>query len=360
MTMRLHCLRFLDRPTRHAVRTALDQPAEGLRAAWRWAGLEPAEYVVLSTCARLELYVVGPAVDATLWLEGWAGDVAGQGIQHLQNDATVRHLLRVASGLESPILGEHEILGQVREAFLRAQAVGDAGPVLSKLFATAIRTGRRVRSETDLSREVRSYAERAVDALLVGPTCWSRVAVAGTGKLAQDLVTRLAAQGVTPCAVVSRHHSRATQLAASVGSRAASFEELPSLLDDLDAIIACTAASNPILNAASLGATARHLHLIDLGMPPNIAPDVRMLPGVQLTTLGDLVGDREVAPAATAAAERLVEHGVQRFRHWLELRRSASMLRRMDRQAERALPQQRRDLRRRMHEVILRLQEDAA
>lgn len=290
------------------------------------AGL-PNERVCLATCGRLELYVV----DHDRALADWHAWIAAQTEQPVRTvragwriraefDAA-RHLLRVASGLRSPILGEDQILGQVRRAFLRAQDDGTLGPVLSALFRAAIHTGRRVRHETRIGAHVRTYAQRAIDALAESDAT-GRVVVLGTGAVATELIERLTQAGRSPLAIVSRHARRAAALAERVGSQALGLELLGTVIRDADALVACTAVAAPLVDAGCLPRTrVMPLRIVDLGAPRNVAPDVANVPYVSVTTLEDLLGGPAVPPRAVAAAERIVDHEVERFAVWLRARR---------------------------------------
>ena len=284
------------------------------------------EYVCLATCGRLELYVAGEARPSEAWWE-WLATRSGvplsivyQSWRLRSGQDAARHLLRVASGLASPILGEDQILGQVRTAFLGAQENGRVGPVLSALFRAAIHTGRRVRNETSLGAQVRTYAQRAVDVLLATPTVLGRVVVMGTGTVASELVDRMAELGVSPLAIVSRHRRRAVEMAARAGSRAVELDGLRAAIESADALVACTAASAPIIRTSVLANRTRPLHVIDLGAPRNVTPEAGALSHIKLVTLEDLLGGPAAVPEIVAVAEEVVDQELQRLGAWLRAR----------------------------------------
>ena len=258
------------------------------------------EVVVVSTCNRLELYLAGDAPD----LPGTARALAAQcgtpvaaltSVAHtLTGDAVAEHLFRVAAGLESRLVGESQILGQIRAAIARAQADGVAGPHLGTLFQFATAAGRRARRAPDAAG-VPSLARIALDAAAPDLAGWpARVLVVGAGAMAAAVTQELVYRGMD-FVVCARRPGPATRLAGR-GSRVLPMEDLPGGLDHVDVAICATAARTPILTRAGLAATMsarprRPLVVVDLGLPRNVEPEARLLPGVHLLDLDDLTGD---------------------------------------------------------------------
>jgi glutamyl-tRNA reductase len=318
MSIALQAIEISHRTARRALREQLaaqQLAPEALAAAL--AG-DVDEHLVLSTCGRFELYVVGEP----LWRDEWFARLAN--VVHLdpatlapavtlhEGPAAATHLFRVASGLESPILGEDHILGQVRAAYRTACRERTAGPALRTLFDRAIRVGRRVRRETSISRTVRSYATRAIEHVAAATPAGGRVAILGTGTIAHEIATALAPQ-TAELTIISRHTTRAAELAAAVNGRAATYDDLLHIATDLDALIACTAATTPILRADMLPQLKRDMLVIDLGMPRNVCPDVAACPQVRLLDLESLTGAQHVHDAVIRAAEHIVTAEVAAF-----------------------------------------------
>jgi glutamyl-tRNA reductase len=262
------------------------------------------EGVILSTCNRVEVYTAvsrfhGGAGDARRFL----GDLHGVGVEefahHLYeyyDERAVRHLFAVASGIDSMVVGEAQILGQVREAFQAAQAEGAVGPVLSALFARAIKVGRRARRETGIGdgpastltvglRVVRSH---------LGDLAERRVLLVGAGGLARLAGRTLRQAGAGELVVANRTAARGAALAVELQGRSVPLERVAAELADADLVIAATAGARPtVTRAAVAGALARRtprrpLVLLDLGVPRDVEAEVHQLPGVVLADLDGL------------------------------------------------------------------------
>jgi len=249
------------------------------------------------------------------------------------NEAAIEHALRVAAGLDSQILGEEQVLGQVRHAFTRAASRGTVGPILSALMRGAIHAGRRVRAESGLLSSRDSFARLAVLAVNEAfPEGAGRLVIVGSGTLAAEIVAGMGTQRRDETVIVGRHAARVERLARSCAGKAAGFDELSALTADADAVVACTSASRPVLThemlrsrSADVGQPERRLLLVDLGMPRNIDPRVAELPGVSLLNLDDLASrfDATVLDdvrGAIARAERVLDQEHHRFRVWLAAR----------------------------------------
>ena len=281
-----------------------------LLAALRAAGC--AETVVLSTCSRTEVYAVGEISAQRLLavLAAHCGVAPGE-LQSVVESRTglpvAEHLLQVAGGLASRVIGEVEIQGQVRAALLEAQAHASAGPVLTRLFSTALLCGRRVREETSLGAQGRSLARQAVEvglAALPG-TPNPVVVVVGAGRMAVVAVDHLVSAGRRPV-VLARDACKAATIVASTSLRPIS--ELVDVIRTADLVICATSAAHDVVTLEHVRtATAqrgdRPLTLVDLSVPRNVDAAVAALPGVRLIDLEALDDDASGNPALALALE---------------------------------------------------------
>lgn len=331
MSNALHYLGITHRTAPLALRERVQCDALRLRRLLNALGTTASERLVLSTCERFEVYTNGEGprrsrlrtvlaqfFDLPLCLFSRHECTIGGG-------AAAEHLLRVAAGLESRIVGEPHILGQVRQAYDLALNGNALGPVLSALTRAAIHTGKRVRSETGINSEARSIATIASDrleedfALLQDRT----VLVLGTGRLALDVSVQLAARRATVL-VAGRNRERAALLAAKVGGEALVLDALPDVLDRADALVACTAAGDYLITPAMLKhRTGGRLRIWDLCVPRNIDPVVATLPDITLEHLEDLVSTGPLACLDLTASERIVQEELARFARWHRERAAA-------------------------------------
>jgi len=285
----------------------------GLRAA---ADLR--EVLLLATCNRVEVYAVaspGRAGAAEAALEAaLAGrsaiapaDLAARLYRHRGLEAAA-HAFRVAAGLDSMVLGESQILGQVKAAYLGARDAGFTGPLLNGLMERALRVGKRVRSETQIAALPVSVPSVAVSVArrVAADLTQSAVLLIGAGEMAELTARHLKKEGVRAIVVSNRHFDRAVALAAALGGRAARFDDLPAHLAAADVVIASAACPHPIIRAPDVERAlrargGRPLLLIDIAVPRNVDPGCRALEGVHLYDV-DALGD--VAAANGAARKR--------------------------------------------------------
>ena len=295
------------------------------------------EAVAISTCNRTELYVVAAdhvaGETAALGALARLGDIrptelAGSGVYALRNCDAARHLYRVTSGLESMIVGENEVQGQVRRAYEGALQTGTTGPLTNRLFGAALATGKRVRTETALASGPPSLSSVAVELArqVLGDLAGRTVLVLGAGETAELTARPLAERGATPAFVASRRHERAMALAARHGGRAVGFDALPAELEAADIVVAATASPHAIVGPEELGLVmearaARPLLIIDLAVPRDIDAACSALPGVTLYDIDDLQAviarNRSVRKAEARHAEAIIEEEIQRFARWL-------------------------------------------
>lgn len=320
----------------------LDELATQLPSLRRDAG---AQVAVLSTCQRVELYAAdATAVDERRLLRALAThrgvglDELAAGARVFRDDRAVRHLFRVTAGLESFVLGEHEIAGQVRKATRASRESGASGGELNRLLESAVRASRSVHERTTFCRSRGSVATAAVDRIAAsfgGDLVGRRVLVVGAGQVASVVVARAAALGAR--VTVANRTRQSAQRFAAAGAQVVDLAVLPAGRARADVVILATSAPQPLVDAASVPALRRGpgspLLLVDLAMPRNIHPSVRAVPFVELVDLGDLRGwgtraaDRFTDGLVTA--ELTVNEHVTGFLGWLAARRAADAVRRM-------------------------------
>ncbi len=294
------------------------------------------EAVTISTCNRTELYlVVSDPVEAEgtvlSMLSTQAGiratELAASIYSHRNCDAA-RHLFRVAAGLESMVVGEAEIQGQVKRAYETALDNDTVGPLNSRLFTAALKTGKRVRSETEIGSRHLSLPGVAVALAreLLGPLAGRTVVVVGTGETSELAARALAESGVQPVFVASRRRDRAISLARRYHGQSVSFDELPGALAGADIVVAATASPHLLLEARELAEVmedrgGRPLLLIDLAVPRDIDSECAALTGVSLYDIDDLEAvvarNRQVRQVEARKAEGIIEQEIQQFAAWL-------------------------------------------
>jgi glutamyl-tRNA reductase len=290
------------------------------------------EVVVLSTCNRFEVYTVaerfhGGYHDVLTFLAD-VGDLPfGELGRHLEvrhDDDAVRHLFEVAAGLDSAVLGESEILGQVKQAWEEARLEQAAGPMLNLLFRHAAEVGKRARTETAIARNITSVSQAAVAlaADRLGDLAGREVLVLGAGEIAEGMVVALAGADVGRLAIANRTRRRAEALAARVGAEAVPLASIGSLLEHVDVLLAGTGAQTALLEHADLAVVAgrrggRPLLIVDAAVPRNIDVAVAGIDGVTLLDMDDLrafadIGRRERAREVERVSE-IVDEEVARF-----------------------------------------------
>ena len=262
------------------------------------------EAVVLSTCNRTEIYAVaeryhGAIDDIRTFLTDLSGinlEVFTDHVYAYHDDFAVSHLFRVASGLDSAVLGESEILGQVRWAWERAEQEGAAGADLARLFTTALSVGRRVRVETGIARGTTSVSQAAVAmaAERLGSSLEGRrILVLGAGEIGAGMAVALAGSGSAEVLVANRTRVRAVQLAARTCGRVVDFGELAGALESVDVMLTSTGASETIIHADDVEAVmavrgARPLLIVDVAVPRDVDSAVADIDGVTLLDMDDL------------------------------------------------------------------------
>ena len=296
------------------------------------------EAVVLSTCNRCELYLdvktdVRVRDDVRELLE--RRSLTGEELRELHECSyalsgadMVSHLFSVAASLDSQVLGDEQVLGQLKEAYRRACDSGACADVFGHLFQQALQTGKRVRSETAIGRGSTSIALLAVrratraSADLSGCTA----CVVGAGDMGSLVCRYLADAGIGSLTVANRHVASARSLARSAGGKGFSLRELPQLLEDADVALCTTSAPGYVVDPDMLGErpASRPLLLVDIAMPRDVDPACAQVAGVTVCDLDDLGGEldrtRTTRLQAAGAAERLVAEEVERFARWMQER----------------------------------------
>ena len=300
------------------------------------AAAEVHEAVAISTCNRTELYmVVGDPVEAEAELLGMLARRAGirptelAGIIYSpRNCDAARQLYRVTSGLESMIIGEAEVQGQVRRAYDAALTAGTTGPLTNRLFSAALQTGKRVRTETEIGSQRTSISTVAVDLAgeAVGDLAARDVVIIGAGETSELTARALADRGVGTIFVANRRAARARAMAERVGGTVVGLDELPARMEAADIVVSSTSSPHPIVGADELELVmaargGRPLVLIDLAVPRDIEASCVDVPGVTLYDIDDLQAvvarNLSVREGERTRADEIVEEEIQRFARWM-------------------------------------------
>ena len=343
-----------------ALRERVAFPLEQLKPALDafkglWAGrhaLAAPEAAILSTCNRTELYCATQdraAREAAIeWLSRYHGIPAETLAPHvyaLPQSEAVRHAFRVASGLESMVLGETQILGQMKDAVRTASEAGALGTYLNQLFQRTFSVAKEVRGTTAVGAQSVSMAAAAVRLAqrIFDKIANQRVLFIGAGEMIELCATHFAAQEPRELVVANRTAERGAKLAERFNGRSIPLAELPARMHEFDIIVSCTASTLPIigLGAVERAVKARRhrpIFMVDLAVPRDIEPEVAKLPDVFLYTVDDLgaiVREGNASrQAAVAQAEAIIETRVQTFMQWLDARSVVPVIRHMHTQAD--------------------------
>lgn len=348
-----------------AVREAMAFPKDELAAALERVRAEAGlgEAMILSTCNRVEIYgrsekpVAGAVADFLARYHGREPAEIEKHLYRLEGDEAVRHAFRVAASLDSMVLGESQILGQVKDAYDAAEHAKSLGAVLNGLRVRSIAAAKRARSETAIGRNAVSLSHVAVELAtkIFGQLRGRSVLLVGAGKMSELAARQMVKRGARASVLGGRTFEKAEQLAQSLGGRAAPFESLRAELARADVVMSGTGAPGVVVTRDDVEAaqSVRHgrpLFLIDIAVPRDIAEDAAHVPGVFLYDIDDL---QQVATAnlrerrkESAAAEAIVEQEVRDFLDWrrsleivplvVELRRRADEIRKHEIEKARA------------------------
>ncbi len=309
------------------------------------------EAAVLSTCNRTEVYAVAERFhgayadirDFFCELGGLEPDELHPHLYSQHDDAAVGHLFEVASGLESAVLGESEILGQVRGAWEMAQTEGGAKATLNLLFRHALETGNRARTETGIGKHTTSVSHAAVDMAheRLGSLAGRKVLVVGAGEMGEGIAVALTSAGATDITVTNRTEARAEHLAQRVGGRIVPFTEMGTALGETDVLLTCSGAGTVVdyeLVASARAGVDTHLLVVDIAVPRNVAPDVEAVRNVTLLNL-DHLRDWAARGLAQRQAEAdrvrlIVGEEVERFSLEVTARQAAPLVAQLHEKAE--------------------------
>lgn len=327
-------------PTLHALRDSV-----GARLDRR------PEAAILSTCNRTEIYCAGTQheIDSTVeWLAHSGGVNAGLLRNHaytLQDAGVARHAFRVASGLDSMVLGEAQILGQLKDAVRVAEEAGALGTTLNQLFQRSFAVAKEVRSSTEIGAHSISMSAAAVRLAgqLFEDLTQVRVLFVGAGEMIELAATHFAARSPRSIAIANRTLERGEKLAGRFGGEVMRLADLPARLHEFDIVVSSTASQLPIIG---LGAVERALKarkhrpmfMVDLAVPRDIEPEVKALEDVYLYTVDDLAHVVQTGhasrQAAVAQAEAIIDAGVQSFVHWMDQRGAVPLIQQLNSQAD--------------------------
>ncbi|MBP7667092.1 MAG: glutamyl-tRNA reductase, partial [Burkholderiaceae bacterium] len=289
--------------------------------------------------------LVTPAID---WLAAQGG-VPGDQLRHhtyvLEHRDAARHAFRVASGLDSMVLGEPQILGQMKQAVREADAAGTLGTTLHQLFQRSFSVAKDVRTSTEIGAHSISMAAASVRlaAQLFEDLRDIRILFVGAGEMIELVATHFAARTPKGMAIANRTLERGEKLAGRFGAESLRLADLPARLHEFDAIVSCTASTLPIIGLGAVRSALkarrhRPMFMVDLAVPRDIEPEVASLSDVYLYTVDDLSAVVQSAgekrQAAVAQAEAIIDAGVQSFSHWLDQRATVPLIQALRAQAD--------------------------
>ncbi|MEO8606440.1 MAG: glutamyl-tRNA reductase [Chloroflexota bacterium] len=325
-----------------------DEPLRTALAELRDAGL--AEVAILSTCNRLEIAACAEqtqlgmaAITAFLARSGHlSGGQLVEYIYEMQGRAVIQHLMRVAGGLESLILGETQILGQVAHALAVAQTAQTDGTILSRLFTAALHAGKRARHETAISQHTLSVSHAAVSLIKeqVEDLSALHALVIGAGEMGELAARALQMHGVTSITLMNRTDAKAYALAQHLGIQAAPWEDFSAALEQADVVIAATSATQPLIMREQILSLSRqnHLLVVDIGVPRNVDYQIAHLPHVQLYDIDDMRSvvseHHSLRQSEIEAVEAIIAHEQTVFEGWLDARPIVPLIAELRSQAE--------------------------
>lgn len=311
------------------------------------------EVALLSTCNRVEFTLVTHDPDTTIaliheWFAERSGIALESILEHMYSftsEAAVRHLFTVAAGLDSLVLGEPQILGQVKSAYEHALSTGTAGHILHRLYQSTFAAAKRARSDTEIGRLSVNISSCAVELAkrIFGDLAGKNVMLIGAGEMAELAARHLHGQGIKQILVSNRTLERAANLAREFDGHALTLEQLPDYLDAADIVISSTGASTYVLlpepiQKALEKRNGRPMFLVDIAVPRDIDPRVGELEGAYLYDIDDLQqvvqGNRESREKAADHARTLLEEDAQDFLGWLKSLESVPLIRHLQEKSE--------------------------
>ncbi len=342
---------------------APDQLAPALQGLRQRLQRSVPEAALVSTCNRTELYVatsgthhaahgqpsshqlVRPALD---WLAEQGGISGAELLQHsyvMEDRAAARHAFRVAAGLDSMVLGEPQILGQMKQAVRLANEAGTLGTTLHQLFQRSFSVAKEVRTSTEIGAHSISMAAAAVRLAgqLFEDLAQTKVLFVGAGEMIELVATHFAARAPKMLALANRTLERGEMLASRFGGTAMRLSDMPNRLHEFDIVISCTGSTLPIIGLGAVeraikSRRRRPMFMVDLAVPRDIEPEVSRLSDVYLYTVDDLSAlvqsASEKRRSAVQQAEAIIDAGVQSFSHWLDQRQAVPLIQALNRQAD--------------------------
>ena len=344
-----------------------EQIGESLQGLIERASLR--EVVLLSTCNRVEIYAVQPpscpperVVDALAELRGLERETVRSHCFMREHDGAARHIFRVAASLESMVVGEPQILGQVKDAWQLAREGQTVGPILDRCLTMAFRGAKRVRSETALARGGASIASVAVDLArsIFGELSGSTVALIGAGEMARLAAVHMRAAGADKILVVNRSAERGQALADAVEGRYLGWDHLDTALIEADVVIASTGAREPVIVPRMMRKIMRRrrgapMFMVDIAVPRDVHPRVGRLDSVYVYDVDDLqkilAQNLEARGAEAEAAGAVLEEEITAFLHWERARSLNPVIRELREHARSIMEHE-------VHKTLNRLGED--
>jgi len=325
----------------------LEQSLQGLRQKFE----THKEVTILSTCNRTEIYCAGDQshLPQTLaWLAETGKtqvDILASHTYRLEGDASARHAFRVASGLDSMVLGESQILGQLKDAVKLATDTGALGTTLNQLFQRSFAVAKEVRTTTEIGAHSISMAAACVRLAsgIFENIKDTRILFVGAGEMIELCVAHFAAKSPLSITIANRSALRAEDLASLHGATCIALADLPKKLHEFDIVISCTASTLPLIGLGAVQSALRArknrpMFMVDLAVPRDIEPEVKKLNDVYLYTVDDLndiiQSGQAHRQAAVLDAEVIIDEGVQKFMSWLEHRRHVPLIRELNLQTE--------------------------
>jgi len=294
------------------------------------------EGIILSTCNRVEIYAItdeskeDAPFDFLASFHGLDKRTLSEMTYHHEGLEAIKHLFSVTSSLDSMVVGETQISGQVKDAFAAALEAGSTGEALNRLFAKASTVQKRIRTETNIGLGAVSVSSAAVQLAheILGAIADKSVLIIGAGEMAELTVQHIVAKGASQVLVVNRTYERAVQLAERFHGKALPFDENLEFLLESDIVVSSTSASNYIIERNELSELMnkrnyRTLFLIDIAVPRDIAPDVNLIPNVHLYNIDDLQSvvnvNQQRRQKEAVKVEKIIDEEAQKFYSWLEV-----------------------------------------
>jgi glutamyl-tRNA reductase len=309
------------------------------------------EVAILSTCNRTEIYCAGDAVQLPQTLSWLAEkgqtqvEVLQSHIYRLEGDASARHAFRVACGLDSMVLGESQILGQLKDAVKLAADTGALGTTLNQLFQRSFAVAKEVRTSTEIGAHSISMAAASVRlaSRIFENIRDTNVLFVGAGEMIELCVAHFGAKSPRSMTIANRSADRAQTLAAAHGGKSIALVDLPKRLHEFDIVISCTASSLPLIGLGAVKSALRArknrpIFMVDLAVPRDIEPEVKDLHDVYLYTVDDLTevinSGQSQRQAAVLDAEVIIDAGVRKFMSWLDQRSHVPLIQELNSQAD--------------------------